>query len=148
MGGLLGVHSWLQSGFFQEIAPAFMPVFWTLAIFEHAHGCRCGLPALRDLNDSSGFVSADVMPNDSVASLGFLVCQMGSVLRISSIRDAAFSCSAIRFKIGAAKSRAVFLNHKSEVFSSRFKATERSQLATPLALWLPRTPHSGLPAGS
>jgi len=30
------------------------------------------------------------MPNDSVASFGFLVCQMGSVQRISSIRNVAF----------------------------------------------------------
>jgi len=56
-----------------------MPVFWTLAIFEHAHSRRCGLLALGDLNHSGGLVSADVMPNDSVASFRFLVCQMGSV---------------------------------------------------------------------
>ena len=78
-GGLGGVGSRLQSGFFQEVAPALMPVRRALLGFEVLQGRLRVLPSLDDLNHPCGLVSTNVVPDYNVRRLQLVVCQMVSL---------------------------------------------------------------------
>src|SRR5450759_3034281 len=62
-GGLGGVGSRLQSGFFQKVAPTLMPVRRALLGFEVLQGRLGVLPPLDDLDHPCGLVSSDVVPD-------------------------------------------------------------------------------------
>ena len=75
-----GIRSNLQRSFFEEVAPACLPVFRALATFKLLHHRLRVLPATDHIHDSTGFVSPDIVADDSVGNLSFVeVCQRLSI---------------------------------------------------------------------
>jgi hypothetical protein len=75
MCGFGRVGAGFDFGLFGEIAPSGVAVFGGLALFILLHGgLGIGL-AFDDLNDSAGFVSADVVTDDGVEVTGFVARQ-------------------------------------------------------------------------
>ena len=66
VGGLDGVHASAQSGFFEEVTPAFVGVRRALAVLVFTHGGFGVLPALNDFDYSSGHIGADIVTDEYV----------------------------------------------------------------------------------
>lgn len=79
--GFGGIHSGFKFGLFQEVSPAFVSVGRALAFLELFHGRFGVLSAVDHLDHASGFVGADVVPDEGVGSSGFVAGQMFSVGR-------------------------------------------------------------------
>jgi len=77
-----GIHSRLQVGLLEEVAPALVAVFRALARFQLSQCRLCVLPTLDYLDYTSGPVGPDVMANDDVGSTRFVACQRDSVGRL------------------------------------------------------------------
>ncbi len=80
--GFCGVRSCHQFAFFQEVAPAHLPVFRALTGFELLNCDLCALPALDNFDHSAGLVGPAVVADDGVGSFGFVACQRPSLLQL------------------------------------------------------------------
>ena len=74
-GGLNWIHSRLQIGLLQEVTPALVVIWGTLGVFKLFQFCFSVLLAPDYLNNSARPVRPDVMANDSVGRIEFVVCQ-------------------------------------------------------------------------
>jgi len=63
VGGLGGIHAGAETGFFQEVAPAFVGVRRTLAILVFAHGGFGVLASLDDFDHTSRDIGTHVVAN-------------------------------------------------------------------------------------
>lgn len=79
LGGLCGVRSCLQRRFLEKVSPALMPVRGALFAFKVLEGRLRVLSSLNDFNNPSRLVGADVVTDDNIRSLEFVVCQMFSL---------------------------------------------------------------------
>ena len=75
MGCLLGIHSGLQVGFLQKVAPARVTVFGALASLEVLDLELGVVPSLDDGYDSPGLIGPNVVADDGKRSFGFVARQ-------------------------------------------------------------------------
>jgi hypothetical protein len=79
VGRLAGIHAGSQTGFFEEIAPAFVGIGWTLTVLIFAHGSFGVLASLDNFDYAGGHVGANVVADEDVGRLRVIECQRGSV---------------------------------------------------------------------
>ena len=77
--GVRRIGSRGQTGFFEEISPAFVAVRRALAGLEFVLGRLSVLLALDDFDHSVGAVGPDVVPDDGVGRVEVVACQNESI---------------------------------------------------------------------
>ncbi len=78
-GGFCRIGARFQVALFQKISPALVPVRRALLAFEVLQDRLCVLSPLYNLDHARRLISADIMTDDNVRSLEFVVCQMLSL---------------------------------------------------------------------